>query len=37
VNGCAGAGITQGDVYTHVSDSAGVATGQEFDVLIVKP
>jgi hypothetical protein len=37
VNGFAGAGVTQRDVYTHVSYSAGVATGQEFDVLIVKP
>jgi hypothetical protein len=37
VKGCAGAGVTQGDVYTHVSESAGVATGQEFDALIAKP
>ena len=36
-DGCAGAGVTQGDVYTLVTDSAGVATGQEFDVQIVKP
>jgi hypothetical protein len=36
-DGWAGAGVTQGDVYTLVPDSAGVATGQEFDVQIVKP
>jgi hypothetical protein len=36
VNGCGGLDVT-GDVYVHVTNSAGDPAPQEFDVLIVTP
>ena len=37
LNGCSGAGVSNGDVYVHTSNSAGTGTGQEFDLLIIRP